>query len=825
MKPAISLLILGMTVLGLPTPADQIEVHPVPCRVRDGANPDLFVMTLGAIQTPLAQGRFYPDKDQVRLTDGKVMDHYYRDDLGVKYYKPIDNSVFPVPPSGWCSWYYYYYYINEDEIRQNARWLADNLKDYGLNYIQIDDGWEGVGRGYGENRDWTTINNRFTGGMAKLATEIEQFGFKAGLWIAPHGQSSKQVVHEHPGAFLLKPDGTTLSDTWEGNYLVDPSTDEGKTYLHDLFGTLTRWGYDYFKIDGQPCVVDEYRRCAAQMQKPSTNPVALYRQTLETIQKTIGPKRYLLGCWEGPMEGAGLTQGWRTGGDVMPGWDGFMISLDATMRGYYLHNTLWYSDPDVVMVRQPLTLEQARVWATLQGLTGQPLMASDRMMDLPEERVELYRRIFPAVDIRPLDLFPSPRHKSVWDLKVNHLGRNYDVVGLFNFVGTAKSQICLNWAELGLDGGQPLHVYDFWHHEYLGVYRKGFSAELEPTSCRVLTLVPATSDIQLLSTSRHLTQGWFDLVQLSYDAQKTAFHGRSRVIKNDPYMLTFAFPPEKNYTINLAKADGLAVKVANHQGWATVEFTSESTRDINWSVRFQPAPWYHYPIANPGGARVELNGLDQVSVKWNQPGFGGVGSYWVSLNGELLGGTKDLIFPIRNLVSSITNAVSVASVWEDGLPGTNPIKTLTFKLDSLMHREYSLTELVPSSPAPDQTDSNLSVNQSALGLPLSVGGQEYEQGFGIKTGSSIEYNLHGLFQEFTAAVGIDATGKDCATTFTIVGDGRELWKSGAIKQADGAKPVSISIAGIQKLELQAEAPGAGKKGNQVDWLKPVIRRK
>ncbi len=80
-----------------------------------------------------------------------------------------------------------------------------------------------------------------------------------------------------------------------------------------------------------------------------------------------------------------------------------------------------------MLLRQPLTIDQARVWATLQGLTGQALMASDRLMDLSDERVDIMRRVFPAVDIRPLDLFPAGRTKRIWDLKVNHLGRNYDV--------------------------------------------------------------------------------------------------------------------------------------------------------------------------------------------------------------------------------------------------------------------------------------------------------------------------------------------------------------------------------------------------------------
>src|SRR5689334_17960580 len=47
--------------------------HPVPARVRDSGNQDLWVMTLGDVKTPLAQGTFDPVKDELTLKDGTVM--------------------------------------------------------------------------------------------------------------------------------------------------------------------------------------------------------------------------------------------------------------------------------------------------------------------------------------------------------------------------------------------------------------------------------------------------------------------------------------------------------------------------------------------------------------------------------------------------------------------------------------------------------------------------------------------------------------------------------------------------------------------------------
>ena len=395
----------------------QTWPHPIPARIRDGANRELMVMTLGDVKPSIADGTFDPVKDELRLKDGTVLKHYYRDTLKIKYFQPIDKTRFPLPPSGWCSWYFFYQEINENEIKITAKWIAENLKDFGAQYIQIDDGWQGTGRGLGENRDWSTINNRFPAGMDGLAAYIKSLGLKPGIWLAPHGQSNEAVVKNHAGVFLMKPDGTTASSTWEGTFLIDPSAPESHKYLKDLFAKLSSWGYEYFKIDGQPIVVREYRNKKSFMKNPADDTDGLYRETLKSIRAGIGPNSYLLGCWVVPLEGVGLMNGSRIGADVLPNWDGFKFAMRATMQYYFLHNVAWYADPDVFIVRAPLSLEQARAWATLQGLTGQAALMSDRLVDLSPERVELIKRVYPAVNIRPLDLFSSDRNKRIWDLE------------------------------------------------------------------------------------------------------------------------------------------------------------------------------------------------------------------------------------------------------------------------------------------------------------------------------------------------------------------------------------------------------------------------
>ncbi|MGB9764491.1 MAG: NPCBM/NEW2 domain-containing protein [Candidatus Saccharicenans sp.] len=791
----------------------------IPCRVQQGSEPDLMVMTLGEVDTPLADGTFYPYEDKVVLKNGQVILNYYKSRLGIKYYQPIDKSIFPLPPSGWCSWYYYYQAINQEEIEKNALWLGQNLKEYGAVYCQIDDGWQGSDAG--GNRDWSKVNNRFSKGLDYLAKYIKAQGLQPGLWLAPHGQSNEQIVKKSK-AFLLTPDGKSASSTWEGKFLLDPSKPEARTYLQELFTRLAQdWGYEYFKIDGQPIVIEEYKKKKNLMSQPG-DPETLYRQTIELIRKTIGPNRYLLGCWGIPLEGMGLMNGSRTGGDIVPAWEGFMVAVEATRKYYFLHNIAWYCDPDVMLVRYPLTLNMARAWATLQGLTGQALMVSDRMYDLPEDRVEILRRVYPAVDIRPLDLFPSNHYKKIWDLKINHLGRQYEVVGCFNFNKDRPSGLELKWADLGLKENALYQVYDFWNKEYLGCWEKGIYVEIPPAGVRVLTLLQDNGQPQLISTSRHLTQGWVDLISLDYDPTAQVIKGKSQVIKNDPYELRFVFPRNhRGLKIKRVEAPGYASTFHNHDGWATVTISSQATDNVSWEVYFEEGDIYNFPVRAPSGLKAEIKALNKILLQW-EPQYYLTAGYYVYLDGKLY-----LYSPINqclvsNLDSLKEHLLEVRSVWWDGSTSEKSA-SLQVRITDLLPAQLYLSDVEPefSSPASGEPQINLSLS----GGPLQIGKKVFRRGLSIQPNSEIIYILNGIFKTLEAEVGIDAGSVSRGPVeFKIFGDSQLLWRSGLLQDKETAKKVKISISGIKKLRLVVESKEEDQDYVEADWAEVKVIR-
>ncbi len=801
--------------------------HPVPARISDENNDELFLMALGDVKTSLADGTFDPVKDEITLNDGTIIPDWYRDSLGLKYYSPINKEIFPLPPSGLCTWYYYYQHINEDEVKLNAKWIGENLLDYGATYVQVDDGWqkERADGGHG-SRDWTGIDMAFPSGMAKLAEYIREQGLIPGIWIAPHGQSNDSVVMASPDVFIFRPDSTSASSTWEGNWLIDPTTEAANKYLFDLFEMMVKWGYDYYKIDGQPIVVREYERVNEFMRSPWQDNEELYRKTLNTIREAIGPERYLLGCWGIPTEGIGIMNGSRTGGDVVLGWSGFDVALMPTMSYYYQHNIVWYTDPDVMMLRQPLTLQQAQVWATLQGLTGQALMTSDRLTDLSDERIELLKKVYPAVDIRPVDLFPANRRKTLWDLKINHLSRQYDVVGLFNFGEKELQQHVLKFSDIGIEHDGPCHVFDFWNDEYLGAWEKGLAFEIPPTSCRVITIMPDNGEIKLISTNRHITQGWIDLEDIDYDNGNKTYSGLSNVIKDDPYQLHFAYPRGEYYKISnvqLKGAAGLKSEITNHQGWSTLTIYSPRTTEIRWTVSFDTAYSYKYMTREPGRLSAEAVGIDAVKLSWGAQYYLNSG-YQVYLDDELIGYSPATYFTLNGLDPEKEYTADVRTVWKDGEVNQRP------EGDEQEHGiKIRLKSLIPD--VVELTDVKSSEGEPRFTWTAEMNDNSFTKSIGAFAGSRTTYDINGIFNEFTAIIGVDdksrVSDNSEGMVFIVEGDGKVLYRSNSMKLSHKPLNISVNISGVRKLVLTSESTGDNSRrrfGLMGNWADPLIKK-
>jgi alpha-galactosidase len=114
--------------------------------------------------------------------------------------------------------------------------------------------------------------------------------------------------------------------------------------------------------------------------------------------------------------------------------------------------------------------------------------------------------------------------------------------------------------------------------------------------------------------------------------------------------------------------------------------------------------------------------------------------------------------------------------------------------------------------------------------PLSIASQSYERGIGARANLEIEYDLKAVFDTLSALVGVDdATNNlNASIEFVVLGDDKELWRSGLMKKSDAAKPLKIDVRGIRHLVLRVTGGGEGQ-GPQArilaDWVNASVTRK
>jgi hypothetical protein len=818
------------------------------CRLTPGANPDVVQLSIGRVSSSRCDSLFSPERDEALTFEGKevaltdtgkgfrvsaqgpltvrVSKDFMKTQRGMKWYRPLDKSSFQRAPAGWCSWYIYWQGITEDEMIKNTDWLAKNLKQFGCEYVQIDDGWQGVGHGSGENRDWyVTEKTKFPHGMKWLASEIRARGFRPGIWLIPFADSDEQRFRANPERYIRRADGTSIAETpdpktgkvaieWTGRYIVDPTGPAGQKWFRDLFTMLCDdWGYDYVKIDGQGGSRSAPDRGRAQLVNPKMEPDEAYRAGLDAIKSIMGPDRFLLNCG-GQYDSCGYCEGIRIGGDVGPSWSGMQPAISSTMSHLYKNHIAFWTDPDVVCVRpkgnagSSLSFDQAQVWATLLGITGQLLMASDRMYDLPEQSVELYRRIFPVADIRPMELYPLKGRPRIFDLRISKPGvGDWDVVALFNWNETSTAQISFGPSDLGLPAGSYL-AYDVWNKRLVGPFDTGLTMSLPPSSCKVISVRPFADHPQLVGTSRHLTQGADDLLAAKWDSTALTWSGRSLVVGGDPYEVRFSLPP--GWT---AQGEG----VRTEGPVAVLTLNRDQNQEAAWSAKFART---NLAAAAPTVREAKVEGTGrQAHLTWQgENAF----AYVVYRNGEALGRTAEQ--QLTDIVpgKGQTYRYEIAAVgWTGESARVSAGEFIAQPSPRGTAPDARLQDLKPQSSTQDW--GRLTMGKSVESNPISIGGKVYEHGLGTHANSELRYKLDNRYQRFEAMVGVDDEKNGAGTvSFQVFADGAKVWDSGLMRGKQAAKQVSVPLDGVDELVLVVTDGGDDINSDHADWAQAQL---
>jgi hypothetical protein len=314
----------------------------------------------------------------------------------------------------------------------------------------------------------------------------------------------------------------------------------------------------------------------------------------------------------------------RVGPDIKAEWGAVVRCAKPATYLYFWNGRVWWNDPDCLMLREPLTIDNGRAWASWIALSGQMNLVSEWLPGLPGERLEIYKRTIPnhaKLTARPADLFEREMPR-IWSVTQGDGYDRVDIVGFFNWnfpdrragrggdsgameepttqeaqaakrgeVGPIKIQ--LNPDQLGIPGGGNVELvgFDYWDNTFIEPFRGLKEYELKPGSCKVIALHRQLDHPQVLSTSRHITQGLVDLTDQKWDKAKRTLSGRSKVVGDDPYELridTAGAQVEGVALVGDAEKTGHAVPKLEGRN-LRVMINSPQTREVAWEIRFSPA--------------------------------------------------------------------------------------------------------------------------------------------------------------------------------------------------------------------------------------------
>jgi len=418
---------------------------------------------------------------------------------------------------GWNSWDSYGLTVHESEVRANAEWMAGHLKQYGWEYIVVDEGWylqnpESNGKPswlftMSQDGRYLPAPNRFPSsqrgqGFKPLADYTHSLGLKFGIHII-RGIPREAVVKNLPvaGSSFHAAAAANRSDVcyWQSEVDGQPSQKvywnsdnygvaanaPGQAYYDSVANLYASWGIDLIKVD---CIADPYKAEEIRMLSLA-------------IKKTGRPMVLSLSPGPTPIaeaeEARKYAQMWRISNDILDFWrpEGFSPGI----KGQFALAAKWapysgsgeWPDADMLPIgylgpranpARPTRLsrsEQVTV-LTLWSMLRSPLIMGG---DLPSSD-EWTSSLLTNRDVIAVDQHSTDGHSVlstgdavIW-LAQGDKGEEY--LAVFN-IGDTRRRIQYAWKELEL-AKPEYHLLNLWSHQNLG-RAASLNVTLEPHAC------------------------------------------------------------------------------------------------------------------------------------------------------------------------------------------------------------------------------------------------------------------------------------------------------------------------------------------------------
>jgi hypothetical protein len=388
---------------------------------------------------------------------------------------------------------------------------------------------------------------------------------------------------------------TTWQKTWSRNGRIvwgyDFTDPDFLTHLHEVYHNLKRGGIKGLMFDYP---ASGWARAGGMEDQFSTT-AAAYRTIFRLPQQILGPESFVheRNMERGTDISLGVVDSMRTENDT----DSFDVAT-ATRCGlrWYKNRVLVNFDTDSKnLLELQDNRDHLRAVLTMCYVTSGRLLLANSFGQFSEENLRDLSRTFPyhttPKSARPVDAFVSDM-PMVYDYEVTP---HWHQVTLFNpnkeqtkIVGVDLSGPQVDGA-IGLDPKKHYHLFDFWNHRYIGKLdgRTRLVQSLRPGEARMVSVRACVHRPQVLSTDRHIMQGYLDMQDVAWDENSKVLSGVSQIVKDEPYRVTLALNDYQ--PVAVTTSDHRINARLEHRDDNLAEFILEAEKNMkaDWSVSFE----------------------------------------------------------------------------------------------------------------------------------------------------------------------------------------------------------------------------------------------
>jgi hypothetical protein len=520
---------------------------------------------------------------------------YYQQHRGLTYFKPKEYQIWQKPVVGWCSWFAYFDNVTENDMHRTADVLSTKLKKYGLDYIQIDDGYQQVPIGMPDT--WTHANKKFPAGMGNLAQYISSKGFQPGIWTNVAFADSA-AAYQHKDLFIKTGNNQIALGNWVGYVMNGANKATLDQLIKPIYAEFNKEGWQYFKLDAlRHLKYEGYNTFSKDLIREGINKNEAYRNVVTAVRKQIGKNKFLMACWGIRPELVGLVDGCRIGND------GYSYAGLAQFNSY--NNIIWRNDPDHIV----LSAKEAYRSCIATSLTGSLFMLTDQP-ELYEKSnlIDAAIRSIPVLITSPGQVYdvdpsrssliaqvetemsgsgPRPFDAStttttgLFQMDINKPYENWTVLGRLD-----ERDRVIPLKDLGLDSKKEYLVFEFWRKEFKGIQTKQFTPGAIDTAfnCQLFCFREKQNHPQLLATNRHISCGALELTQLHWSDNRLT--GTSNLIADDLYSIyVYESAGAQFKAVDTGKATLIENVLSGNI--RKISFRSSDAAAVQWEISYQ----------------------------------------------------------------------------------------------------------------------------------------------------------------------------------------------------------------------------------------------